>query len=84
MSREAIRDARELLNSQSFGVLSTLSVKLDGVPFGSVVPYCLDGSGAPVILISTIAEHTKNINQDNRCSITILKDSDDVQSNGRL
>lgn len=85
MSNEAaISEARELLNSQSFGVLSTLSVKLEGFPFGSVVPYCLDGTGAPVILISTIAEHTKNIIADNRCSITILKESDNVQANGRL
>ncbi len=85
MSKEAaIIEARKLLNSQHFGVLSTLSVKLHGFPFGSVVPYCLDGTGAPVLLISTIAEHTKNITADNRCSITILKESDDVQSNGRL
>lgn len=85
MSKEAaIIEARELLNGRSYGVLSTLSVRLGGFPFGSVVPYCLDGAGAPVILISTIAEHTKNILADNRCSITIIRESDDVQSNGRL
>lgn len=84
MNQEAIQAARELLHSRSFGVLSTISVKLEGFPFGSVVPYCLDRTGAPVILISTIAQHTKNIVADSRCSITILKESDDVQSNGRL
>lgn len=84
MSQEAQKEARELLNSRSFGVLSTLSVKLEGFPFGSVVPYCLDGTGAPVILISTIAEHTRNLTNDSRCSITIFRDSEDVQSNGRL
>ncbi len=84
MSLEAIKEARELLNSRSFGVLSTLSLKLDGFPFGSVVPYCLNGDGAPVILISTIAEHTKNLSADSRCSLTILKESNDVQSNSRI
>ncbi|MEM6830711.1 MAG: DUF2470 domain-containing protein, partial [Bacteroidota bacterium] len=56
----------------------------DGFPFGSVVPYCLDHEGAPIFLISTIAEHTKNLTADSRCSLTILRESDDVQSNGRI
>ena len=66
------------------GVLSTLSLKLAGFPFGSVVPYCLDDTGKPVIFISTIAEHTKNIKANNHCSLTIVMDSDDVQANGRI
>ncbi|MBL4703057.1 MAG: pyridoxamine 5'-phosphate oxidase family protein, partial [Flavobacteriales bacterium] len=70
MNTESIQAARVLFNTKDFGVLSTLSVKWEGFPFGSVVPYCLDGEGMPVVLISTIAQHTKNITQDNRCSIT--------------
>ncbi len=84
MSRESIDNARRLFNSKSFGILSTLSTKLEGFPFGSVVPYCLDNEGMAVVLISNIAEHTKNISNDNRCSITIIMDNEDVQSNGRL
>ncbi|MFT7035216.1 MAG: putative heme iron utilization protein [Cyclobacteriaceae bacterium] len=84
MSIESINDARRLFNSKSFGILSTLSLKLEGFPFGSVVPYCLDNEGMAVVLISTIAEHTKNISNDDRCSITIIMDDEDVQSNGRL
>ena len=84
MSQESINGGRNLLNQKDFGILSTLSLKLGGFPFGSVVPYCLDGEGMPVILISTIAEHTKNILHDNRCSITIIADNTDVQANGRL
>lgn len=84
MKREPIDDARSLFNAKDFGILSTLSVKLAGFPFGSIVPYCPDSESIPVIYISTIAEHTKNISNDNRCSITIFMDSDDVQSNGRL
>lgn len=84
MNKEAIDNAKALIKSKQDGVLSTLSVKLDGFPFGSVVPYCLDDAGSPVILISTIAEHTKNIKADNRCSITIIMDGEDVQANGRI
>lgn len=84
MSQEAYKKARTLFNTKNFGVLSTISVKLDGFPFGSVVPYILDDSGMPVIYISTIAQHTKNIRQDPRCSIMVLKDSDDIQAHGRI
>ncbi len=84
MSQTSIAEARGLLNAKDFGILSTISLKLEGFPFGSVVPYCLDEQGMPVVLISTIAEHTKNIASDNRCSITIIADNSDVQTKGRL
>ncbi|NOQ73966.1 MAG: DUF2470 domain-containing protein [Crocinitomix sp.] len=84
MSKNAFSAARALFNSKDFGILSTISVKLQGFPFGSVVPYCLDNEGMPVIYISTIAQHTKNIAADDRCSITILKDNDDIQAHGRI
>ena len=83
--KDIIAEARDLLNSRDFGVLSTISVKLKGIPFGSVVPYCLGKDGQPVVLISRIAEHTYNINSDSRSSITILNyDQDDVQSKARI
>lgn len=84
MDQQAIDGARELFNSESSGVLSTLSVRLEGFPFGSVVPYCIDANGNATILISTIAQHTKNISADNRCSLTVLRETDDVQANGRI
>ncbi len=83
--KSTIFEARNLFNSQDFGVLSTISVKLNGIPFGSLVPYCIDKDGQPVVLISRIAEHTHNINSDSRSSITILNyDQDDVQSKARI
>ena len=84
ISQESLQSAISLLNSKDSGILSTISLKLDGFPFGSVVPYCLNEKGQPVVLISTIAEHTKNISSDNRCSITIVSGEHDVQANGRL
>ncbi len=82
---ETITEARDLLNSQDFGVLSTISVKLKGIPFGSVVPYCVDKEGQPVVLISQIAEHTHNIISNQKASITILMhDQVDIQSKARI
>ncbi|MEM0997752.1 MAG: DUF2470 domain-containing protein [Bacteroidota bacterium] len=84
MKPEVIRQARNLVYTGQFGVLSTISVKLAGFPFGSVVPYCLDEQGRPVVLISTIAQHTRNLSQDNRCSLTITLGEDDVQEHARI
>jgi putative heme iron utilization protein len=79
--------ARELFLKHSSGVLSTISVDLPGYPFGSVTPYCVDDHCRPVIYISHIAQHTKNILADARVSLTVVEnnaDSDDVQAQGRV
>jgi putative heme iron utilization protein len=78
-------EARALLTAESAGVLSTLSVDVGGYPFGSVVPYCLDRQGRPLILISRIAQHYKNVVADRRASLIVLERGvDDVQVNGRV
>jgi putative heme iron utilization protein len=78
-------EARELLYRAYDGVLSTHSVEMPGYPFGSVVPYCLDRRGRPVILIANIAQHTRNITANPKVSLLVLDRSvDDVQANGRL
>ena len=67
------------------GVLSTQSQAMPGFPFGSVVPYCLDEQGRPLILISRIAQHTRNLKADPRCSLLVgERDAEDVQAAGRL
>lgn len=78
--------ARELLKRRSFGVLATQSTHLPGYPFGSVVPYVLDGDGFPLILISTLALHTKNIQKDPKVSLTVWEDEEgpDQQAAGRV
>jgi putative heme iron utilization protein len=77
--------ARSLLNHQSLGVLSTHSVDVGGYPFGSIAPYVLNYQGEPVILISDIAQHTRNIKHNNKVSLTIIDHSlDDPQASGRL
>lgn len=77
--------ARRLLNHQSVGVLSTHSIDVEGYPFGSIAPYALNYESEPVILISDIAQHTRNIKQNCRVSLTVFDQSaDDPQSGSRL
>lgn len=77
-------EARRFARAQHSGVLSTLSRRLDGYPFGSVSPFILDHDGRPVILISEIAEHTRNIDADPRVSLIVQPYSADMQTTGRV
>lgn len=85
MSTKASSRARKLLLDEYRGVLSTHSKAMPGFPFGSVVPYCLDGQGRPLILISRIAQHTHNLAQDPKCSMLVgEREAVDVQAVGRV
>jgi putative heme iron utilization protein len=77
-------EARRFTRGQQSGVLSTLSKRLDGFPFGSVSPFMLDHAARPIILISEIAEHTRNIDADPRVSIIVQPYSTDMQTTGRV
>ncbi len=77
-------EARRFARGQTSGVLSTISKRLEGFPFGSVSPFILDHAGRPVILISEIAEHTKNIDADPRVSLIVQPYSADMQTTGRV
>jgi hypothetical protein len=57
------------------GSLSTLSRKQPGFPFGSVMPYGLDGRGRPIFLISSMAMHTQNLQADPRASLLVTQSS---------
>jgi hypothetical protein len=50
-------------------MLSTLSRRHPGHPFGSVMPYAPDPRGAPLLLISRMAMHTQNLEADTRASL---------------
>lgn len=76
--------ARRFVRGQHSGVLSTISRRVEGFPFGSVAPFILDHAGCPVILISTLAEHTKNIDADSRVSLIVQPYSPDMQVAGRV
>lgn len=77
-------DACRFLRSTRHGVLATHSARLTGYPFGSVAPFVLDHDGCPIILISTLAEHTRNIAADPRVSLLAFAPADDLQAAARL
>ncbi|WP_299492103.1 pyridoxamine 5'-phosphate oxidase family protein [Acaryochloris sp. IP29b_bin.137] len=86
MSSEA-KAVKKLIEQQNFGVLSTMSVDVEGFPFGSVTPYSLTENYNPLIFISNLAQHTKNITKDNRVSLIVLENlqdgTEDPQKHGR-
>jgi putative heme iron utilization protein len=78
-------EARKMLRAHRYGALATHSKKFDGYPFGSITPYLTDHDGSLVILISGLAEHTKNILHNPRVSL-ITHDQHDaqIQTQGRI
>jgi putative heme iron utilization protein len=79
------REARIMLRSHRYGVLSTVSRKFEGYPFGSITPYLVDHDGSLLILISTLAEHTKNILNEPRVSLITHNQRDpQIQTQGRV
>lgn len=76
--------ARRHLRARRHGVLSTLSRKFPGYPFGSVAPFVLDAAAQPVILVSRLAEHTRNIEADPRVSLLVHDAGEDVQVGARV
>ena len=82
---EQARLARQLLAGAFHGVLSTHSLEKTGYPFGSVVPYALEADGFPLLLLSHLSQHTRNLDADGRCGLTLIElGSGDVQTRSRL
>ncbi len=82
--KEYIEEARAFIQSEHNGTLCTLSRRLAGFPFGSIAPYALTAAGEPILLISDLAEHTKNVRADARVSF-LIQDSraQDQQASSR-
>jgi heme oxygenase (biliverdin-IX-beta and delta-forming) len=78
--------AQTLLHLARTGTLSTLSRRHPGHPFGSVMPYAPDERGAPLLLISTMAMHTQNLEADPRASLLVTQPgwTEDPLAGGRV
>ena len=61
--------ARTLVAGARQAALCTLTA--DGYPYGSTVSYAADGVGAPLLLVSELAEHTVNARADDRVSMLV-------------
>jgi heme iron utilization protein len=79
----AAEEARTIVASNTTGTLATLGAS--GDPWASFVTYGLL-AGAPVLCLSTLAEHGRNLLADPRASIAIVSPSSDPnpQSWGRV
>jgi len=78
--------ARTLVHLARSGMLSTLSRRHTGHPFGSVMPYAPDVRGAPLLLISSMAMHTQNLEADPRASLLVMQPgwTEDPLAGGRV
>ena len=65
--------ARELVERERTGTLSTMSARHRGYPFGSLMPYGLDARGNPVFLLSALAMHTRNLIAEPRASLLVTE-----------
>ena len=54
-------------------MLATISRKHPGWPFGSLMPYALDDQGRPILLVSSMAMHTQNLNSEPRASLFVAQ-----------
>jgi heme iron utilization protein len=62
-------EARTLLAATNIATLGTLSA--DGYPWASLVAYGALENGSPVLCISTLAEHRRNLESDDRASLMV-------------
>lgn len=69
--RTPAEEARTLVAHGGLGTLSTLST--DGDPWGSLVAYARLPDGSPVLLVSTLAEHGRNLPRDPRASLVVAE-----------
>jgi putative heme iron utilization protein len=44
-----------------------------GYPFGSLAPFALSIEGRPLLYVSRLAEHTRNLAADPRCCLTVVE-----------
>lgn len=65
-------EARRLLRRARIATLATLNTQ-DGVPYASLASLATDVEGHPLILISTLAWHTRNLLADPRASVLVAE-----------
>jgi putative heme iron utilization protein len=71
--RTPAEEARTLVASHRVCSLATLAE--DGVPWASVVTYGSMQCGSPVLYVSTLAEHGRNLEREPRGSIVVAEDA---------
>jgi heme iron utilization protein len=74
-----------LLHEAANGTLATHSRQPEGFPYPSILPFAPDERHRPTILVSRLAEHTRNLQADSRAGFLVSRAADDdVLSGQRL
>jgi len=66
--------AREILRANRSAALATLGE--DGAPFGSYVTIAPAETGTPLLLLSKLAVHTRNLERDPRASLLLVREAE--------
>ncbi|XP_042518305.1 uncharacterized protein LOC122092061 isoform X2 [Macadamia integrifolia] len=72
-----IEEVRTVLDRSARGMLSTFSQKYEGYPSGSMVDFACDQEGFPILAISSLAVHTKDLLANPKCSLLVARDPGD-------
>ncbi|WP_322043761.1 HugZ family protein [Paraburkholderia sp. J67] len=74
-----------LLHQVSTGTLATHAREPHGFPYPTLLPFATDAQHRPVILVSRLAEHTRNLQGDPRAGLLVAQTSgEDVLSAPRM
>lgn len=73
---ERAEAVRTLIREARHGLLSTNGLEPAGFPYGSLVPVASTAAGEPVVLVSHLAQHTKNLVADGRASLLVQAAAD--------
>lgn len=64
----------QLLHQATHITLATHSAAVPGYPYATALPNVQDASHCPVLCISQLAEHTKNLQEDSRVSVSVVSE----------
>ncbi|KAJ6422619.1 hypothetical protein OIU84_027563 [Salix udensis] len=72
-----VEEIRTFLDQSTRGMLSTFSQKHEGYPSGSMVDFACYADGSPIVAVSSLAVHTKDLLANPKCSLLVAKDPED-------
>jgi len=78
------RQARRVLRSHHWGAIATSSASNGGHPYVSAVEFALSQDARPLMLLSRLAEHTRNLLNDPRVSLLAASPGPDALAQPRL
>lgn len=85
--KEALNDVVKLVNQDKiYGCLSTFNYrnKFKDYPHNSLVGCTIDDDGYPILCMSDISQHTKNIKKNNKVSLLVPKYGLKTQNENRV